>query len=94
MEVITLPAIERGSRVVVETAFGDRLEARALTGVIRGYDFPVVWVCREEQWAAAKGEGRDPEGMPCPASDVQLLPSFGSDARSFPSDGSGEGDER
>lgn len=65
-----MPSIERGDRVKVETAFGDTVVMRAVTGVTRGYDFPVVSVCREEEWEAALREGREPDGVPCPARDV------------------------
>ena len=44
---------------------------RAVTGVEPGDQFPIVWVVREEEWAAAAGAGREVEGpMPWPAEDV------------------------
>ena len=64
--------IQPGARVTVRTALDDRALCRALTGVIRGKDFPVVYVCREENWLAASAEGRQPDGTPCPAQDVEL----------------------
>lgn len=42
----------------------------ALAGVVAGTDIPVVWACREDEWQAATGKGREPEGMPWPAEDV------------------------
>jgi hypothetical protein len=46
--------------------------ATASRQVQPGYDFPVVWVCSEEEWQAAHAEGREPEGLPWPAKHVQL----------------------
>jgi hypothetical protein len=51
---------------------GEHLERVAMTTVVDGDDFPVVWVCREEEWAAARAEVRDPEGIPWPAEDVRI----------------------
>jgi hypothetical protein len=65
--------IQRGSRVVVRTAFDTRVERRALSGVEPGVDFPVVWVCTEEEWAAANQGDSPPEGDPWPAEDVALV---------------------
>lgn len=62
--------ITRGQRVLVRDAMGQQLERVALTGPKRGEDFPVVWVCRVEEWQAADAEGRDPEGVPWPREDV------------------------
>jgi hypothetical protein len=64
-----------GDRVEVVDAEGERLRRRALGGVIDGVDFPVVWVCREEEWLAAQREGRDPDGVPWPAEDVHPMVS-------------------
>ena len=64
--------IEPGNRVTVRSATGERLERRAVSAIEPGHDFAVVWVCREEEWEAAKAEGRDPEATPWPAEDVEL----------------------
>jgi hypothetical protein len=61
---------QSGDHVEVIDAEGERLSRRALSGIVDGEDFPVVWVCREEEWTAAKREGREPEGVPWPAEDV------------------------
>lgn len=42
--------IVRGDTVFVIDAYGHELERRALTGVVDGRDFRVVWVCRAECW--------------------------------------------
>ena len=53
-------------------ARGELGQRVALTGVIAGHDFPVVWVCPAEEWDTAQREGREPEGVPWPAEDVSL----------------------
>ena len=69
---MTSHRIERGSRVLATNAFGEPNRRRALSGVVAGQDFPVVWVCREEEWEMATIEGREPEGIPFPAEDVEI----------------------
>jgi hypothetical protein len=64
----------RGDRVLVRSSFEGVGERRALGDVVMGHDFPVVWVCTETEWAAAEAEGRDPEGVPWPAEDVEPAP--------------------
>ena len=64
--------IARGVAVEVVNALGQRQHRIALTGVIAGRDFPVVWVCRPDEWQAAQEANRDPEGMPYPAEDVTV----------------------
>jgi hypothetical protein len=62
-----------GDIVVVVDAEGTRRRKRALSSVMQGGSFQVVWACREEEWQAAQAEGRDPVGLPWPAEDVSLL---------------------
>lgn len=61
-----------GDIVVVVDVEGVRRRKRALSPVMQGGSFPVVWACREEEWQAARAEGRDPIGLPWPAEDVSL----------------------
>lgn len=63
--------INPGDRVFVRTANGETLERRALTGVVMGHDFQVIWVARPEEVEAAQMEGREPEGTPWPVEDVE-----------------------
>lgn len=63
--------IEQGTRLVARAADGTTRELRALGGVIAGGDFAVVWACSEREWDAAEAEGREPEGIPWPAEDVE-----------------------
>lgn len=67
---MSTPAITPGDPIIVLNAYGQREPRRAITGVVAGLDFPVVWACREEEWSAAHSEGRDPQGVPWPAEDV------------------------
>ena len=63
--------IHVGQVVIARTASERDLEKRAVTGVVMGRDFPVVWVSRLEEWDAAKREGREPDAVPWPAEDVR-----------------------
>jgi hypothetical protein len=59
--------IKRGTMVRVRDA-KDRLLTRiALSGIVAGKDFPIVWVCVNEEWEAAQAENREPVGIPWPA---------------------------
>lgn len=64
--------IQPGDRITARDAFGRENERRAITGVVVGQDFPVVWLCTDEEWETAGKEGREPEGIPFPAEDVRL----------------------
>jgi hypothetical protein len=64
--------IQRGSAVLVRDAFGRELERVAVDSPGRGEDFPVVWVCRPEEWQAAQAEGREPDAVPWPVEDVEV----------------------
>jgi hypothetical protein len=66
-------SITPGDHVIALNARGERSERIALTGVVQGHDFPVVWICRPEEWVASQAEGREPEGVPWPAEDVSPL---------------------
>jgi hypothetical protein len=70
--VIDVENIKAGDLVVVMDMTGKALQKRALGPVMAGGSFDVVWACREEEWAAAQTEGREPEGMPWPVEDVHL----------------------
>jgi hypothetical protein len=65
-------SLYRGACVTVETADHRRLPFRAVTAVVDGHDFPVVWVCSEKEWAAANSEGREPQALPWPVEAVEL----------------------
>lgn len=63
--------IRAGAPVVVTTASGDKLSMRALGAPRRGRDFPVVWVCSQEEYMAAEPPDV-PRGIPWPLTDVEL----------------------
>jgi hypothetical protein len=63
--------LERGDLVIAIDAAGKALPRRALGGPVKGDNFLVVWVCREEEWHAAQREGREPDGVPWPVEDVR-----------------------
>lgn len=73
-----MKSIDSGDLVTATDAKGVGLPKRALGKIVQGVDFPVIWVCREEEWQAAQLEGRDPEGVPWPAEDVHLSPELAS----------------
>ena len=63
--------VEPGTIVEVKNGRGDTHLRRAVSGVEPGDQFPIVWVVREEEWAAATSEGREVrDPMPWPAEDV------------------------
>jgi hypothetical protein len=64
--------IVEGMRVTVRSADNRRLARRAVTGEVEGDDFPVIWVCREEEWEAAMAEDRPPIAIPWPVEDVHV----------------------
>jgi hypothetical protein len=65
--------IKRGDWLMADAADGDQRELRALGAVIAGGDFAVVWACSPAEWDAAHDDGREPEGIPWPAEDVQAI---------------------
>lgn len=65
--------IEHGTHVLARTADGKELPRRAVTEVIDGGDFPVVWITTEEEWAMAEAEGKRPEAWPWPAEGVRAV---------------------
>lgn len=69
--VSALPTISRGDHVEAMSLTGP-LERIATTAVVEGTRFPVVWVCREEEWDQALRENREPDAVPWPAEDVSL----------------------
>ncbi len=62
--------IQPGKAVYVRTALGETLPRIAVSGIVQGGSFPIVWVCREDESRAAINEGREPDRVPWPAEDV------------------------
>lgn len=66
-----------GSPVIAVSRWEGELHWIATTGVTRGVNFPVVWICSPGEWEASRREHRDPEAVPWPARDVRRPPSTG-----------------
>lgn len=66
--------IQRGDVVLARTALDTWVRRRALSGTVKGMDFPVVWVCREEDWERASAESNNPDAgaVPWPAEEVRV----------------------
>jgi hypothetical protein len=65
--------IQRGTAVDVRTATGAHVRMRAMSAPVRGRDFPVVWVCTDEEYQSALNGGQEPDGIPWPLDAVQVL---------------------
>jgi len=65
--------IRAGTLLECETAGGGHARMVALGSVIQGYDFPVVWVCTQEEYARAQQTEDKPDGLPWPSSSVRVL---------------------
>lgn len=62
-----------GQRVSVKDYRGQTHVKRAVTAPVAGYDFEVVWVCREDEWFQSQAQIRTPEAIPWPVEDVRPL---------------------
>jgi len=60
-----------GDALRVRTADGKMLEKRAVSGVVAGADFPVVWVYRPEAWDPRSPEECERLAVPWPADAVE-----------------------
>lgn len=65
--------IRPGASVEVVTALGERVRMKALSEVVRGKDFLIVYVCDESTWAERESADPEIEGIPWPAEDVEVL---------------------
>lgn len=63
--------LQPGDQVLAQSASGEIVERRAVGSVVDGRDFPVVWLCTEGEWQAARAAGREPASIPWPADDVR-----------------------
>lgn len=66
-------AIDRGDRVEATTASGERVLMRALGPPTRGRDFPIVWVCTEQEFSRYEEAGDEADGIPWPLAAVREL---------------------
>ncbi|WP_066914364.1 hypothetical protein [Mycobacterium interjectum] len=67
--------IERGDLLDVTTASGAIVRMRAMNVPVQGRDFPVVWVCTEQEWDRATASDEEPDGIPWPLDAVRALAS-------------------
>lgn len=58
--------ISRGDIVEATTASGTVVALRALGAPVQGRDFPVVWVCTEDEWRRVQEHGDEADGLPWP----------------------------
>lgn len=65
--------VQRGDQITAVDANGDTRELRALGPLTAGGDFAVVWACSVTEWDTAEAEGREAEGIPWPAEDIQVV---------------------
>jgi hypothetical protein len=64
-------SITAGDELLVRTATGTKVPRRAVSGIVAGEAFAIVWVCREEEYESAHAEGREPDAVPWPANAVE-----------------------
>ena len=65
-------AIEPGTLLEATTATGDTVLLRAIHRPEKGRDFPVVWVCTQEEYERAQASGDEPDGIPWPLDAVSV----------------------
>lgn len=65
--------IRAGALLDCETAGGGHVHMVALGSVVQGQDFPVVWVCTEEEFSRSQQTEDEPNGLPWPLASVQVL---------------------
>jgi len=64
--------IEAGTYLLVTTASGEKVRMRAMGHPVRGRDFPVVWVCTDEEYDQLVQGGVEPQGIPWPVEAVEV----------------------
>jgi hypothetical protein len=60
-----------GDHLAARTARGTTVPRRAVSGVVAGNMFKIVWVCEESEYRAAASEHREPNATPWPANAVE-----------------------
>lgn len=65
--------IDSGALLEARTASGSCVTMRAIGPPVKGRDFPVVWVCTEEEYERASEAGDEPDGIPWPLDAVRIL---------------------
>lgn len=67
-------AIKKGDRVLARTAYGIKEPMVAMSGIERGKDFPVIWVCPLKDFQEDGPECND-HWIPWPVEDVEPDPN-------------------
>lgn len=62
--------VRKGDRVLARNAYGEEVPMVAVSGLERGRDFPIVWVCLPEDFER-DGFERTDRWRPWPAEDVK-----------------------
>ncbi|MBL7491927.1 hypothetical protein I6A60_20370 [Frankia sp. AgB1.9] len=65
--------VNYGTLVEAVTASGDTVRMRALEPPTRGRDFPIVWVCTEEEFDVTERTGEEPHRIPWPTESIKVL---------------------
>jgi hypothetical protein len=58
-------SFEKGTQIEVTDATG-QVRIKRVLAPTEGGKFPAVWACSDEEWEAARAEGREPEPEPFP----------------------------
>jgi hypothetical protein len=65
--------IKPGDQVFAITSSGMSLPRRAVSGIEEtGHAFPIIWICRDDEYESALQEGRSPSGTAWPADAIRL----------------------
>lgn len=64
--------IEPGMLLEATTASGSVVLMRATGRPEKGRDFPVVWVCTEEEYERSQEAGDEPDALPWPLSAIRV----------------------
>lgn len=65
--------ITTGTLLEARTASGATVRLRAIGPPQRGRDFPVVWVCTEEEYERSQAASDEPDALPWPLDAVTVL---------------------
>jgi hypothetical protein len=69
-------SIQAGTILEATTASGAKVRMRAVDRPTQGRDFPVVWVCTEDEYERALAADHEPDALPWPLNAVvQLEPA-------------------
>jgi hypothetical protein len=64
--------IEPGMVLEARTAGGEEIQVRALGRPMKGRDFPIVWVCTEEEYQRAQESASEADGIPWPLDAIRV----------------------